>query len=90
MISLCREFDPDLILLDLHMPGMSGQELQRHLRSSARSIPMIFITAFPDKKTRDRVLAAGALAFFEKPFDCKQLLGVLGKASARESDGTQD
>lgn len=58
---------PDCIITDLQMPQMSGDELQARLVGAGQSIPMIFVTAFPDEAVRDRVMAAGAIAFLEKP-----------------------
>jgi FixJ family two-component response regulator len=70
------------IICDLQMPGMSGQELQRHLIEEGRQPPMIFITAFPEPRIREYVLAKGALAFLEKPFDGSKLVGLIRDAMA--------
>jgi DNA-binding response OmpR family regulator len=51
------------------MPGMSGVQLQDHLRAGGYDVPFIFFTAFPDEKTRARALAAGAVCYLTKPFD---------------------
>jgi FixJ family two-component response regulator len=59
---------------------MSGQELQRRLIAEGRHVPMIFITAFPKKRIRESVLARGALAFLEKPFDGGQLVSLICRA----------
>jgi FixJ family two-component response regulator len=58
---------PDCIITDLQMPQMSGDELQARLVAAGQSIPMIFVTAFPNEAVRNRVMAAGAIAFLEKP-----------------------
>lgn len=77
------------LITDVQMPGMSGPELQRHLLAQGRVLPIIFITAFPEKNTRARVTAAGAVAYLEKPFDGATLLSFLqsamppGEANAR-------
>ena len=65
------------VITDIQMPGMNGEELQRHLRAQGRRTPMIFITAFPEKRTCSRLEAGGALAVLEKPFDSKILVRVL-------------
>jgi FixJ family two-component response regulator len=70
------------IICDLQMPGMSGQDLQRHLIAEGRQTPMIFITAFPEPRIREYVLAKGALAFLEKPFDGSRLVGLIRDAVA--------
>jgi FixJ family two-component response regulator len=70
------------LITDLQMPGTSGQELQSHLLAKGRAPPMIFITAFPEKNVRERVLAKGALAFLEKPLDSEMLIGLVQNALA--------
>ena len=57
------------LILDVHMPNMSGIELQDHLSSLGFDIPIIFITAYPDEAIKARVLGAGAVAFLRKPFE---------------------
>lgn len=68
------------LILDVDMPGMTGPELQRELRSRACRIPVIFITAHRDERLRERVLADGAVAFFPKPFDEDRLLDEINAA----------
>jgi FixJ family two-component response regulator len=70
------------LITDLQMPGTSGQDLQSHLLAKGRAPPMIFITAFPEKNVRERVLAKGALAFLEKPLDSEMLIGLVQNALA--------
>jgi FixJ family two-component response regulator len=68
------------LITDLQMPGMSGQDLQRRLLAEGRRIPIIFITAFPENRVRESVMAKGALAFLEKPFDCGRLVTLIQRA----------
>jgi FixJ family two-component response regulator len=56
------------------MPGMSGVQLQDHLRAQGYPVPFIFFTAFPDEKTRTQALAAGAICYLTKPFDGGSLI----------------
>ena len=67
---------PELILLDIRMPGMDGLEVCRRLTSSDRSqgIPVIFITAANDVEDRVNGLAAGAVDYISKPFQREELL----------------
>ena len=59
---------PDVVLVDLKMPGMHGDELLAHIRRTNPSTKVIIITAYNDGgKTRDRLLALGAFAHFDKP-----------------------
>ena len=83
--------DPDeaaCLITDLQMPGISGQDLQRRLLVEGRTLPIIFITAFPEKRVRESVLARGALAFLEKPFDCGHLVTLIQRAMT--SDGVAE
>jgi FixJ family two-component response regulator len=57
------------LITDVQMPGMNGLELQRELLAQGHRMPIIFITAFPEKTIQARAAAAGAVAFLEKPFD---------------------
>ncbi len=57
------------IVSDVHMPGMSGLDLQDQLRANGNTVPMVFITGFPEEHLRVRAEAGGALGFLPKPFD---------------------
>jgi FixJ family two-component response regulator len=57
------------LITDQQLPGLSGTELQKLLRSEGYETPVIFITAFPETKVRDRALGAGAIAYLTKPFE---------------------
>jgi FixJ family two-component response regulator len=70
------------VICDLQMPGMSGQDLQRHMCKQGRRVPMIFITAYPEPRIRDGVMNKGALAFLEKPFDGGKLISLIRHAVA--------
>lgn len=67
---------PDIILLDVLMPGMSGFELVERLKSDPRTenIPVIMITALEDRESRLRALGMGAEEFLTKPVDRAELL----------------
>jgi two-component system, LuxR family, response regulator FixJ len=69
--------ETDCIVLDVHLEGMSGLELQAVLAAQKKSIPIIFVTAMDDPVARQSALDAGAAAFLEKPFDDYSLLEVL-------------
>jgi len=68
------------VITDLHMPGMSGLDLQKQLIAGGRRTPIIFMTAFYDEMVRKTVLDAGALGFLKKPFGGEDLIECLGKA----------
>src|SRR5712671_1305680 len=67
----------DCIVLDVRMPGMSGPDLQRRLRETNGSHPIIFITGHADDLVRERVLNEGAVACLSKPFSDEELLGAI-------------
>lgn len=66
---------PDLMLLDVMMPGMDGFEVCRHLRANPRlaELPIVMVTALDDRDSRLRGLEAGADDFMSKPFDRAEL-----------------
>jgi FixJ family two-component response regulator len=59
------------------MPGIDGLELQRRLINRGRSIPVIFITAYPKELVRKRALAAGAVCFLAKPYNAQTLIDCI-------------
>jgi len=69
------EANPDLILLDVMMPGMDGFEVCRHLKQDeqTRLIPVVFITALNDRRSRIMGIEAGGDDFLTKPFDRLEL-----------------
>jgi FixJ family two-component response regulator len=62
------------LIVDVCLPGLTGLELQRHLLSSQRRIPILFFSAQADEEARTRALEAGALDFLSKPADVDRLL----------------
>ncbi len=72
-LQLCLSKQPDLVLLDVVMPGMDGFEVCRRLKEdeATRDIPVIFVTAQNDDATETRGLDAGAVDFISKPINPK-------------------
>lgn len=68
------------LVLDIHLPGMSGIELRRRLMAAGSKLPVIFITGRDDKATHGEALAAGCVAFLQKPFDPCRLTDALQQA----------
>lgn len=68
---LCRRMQPDLVLLDLHMPEVGGLELLRRLPAETRGVPLpiLVLTADTTREARRAALGAGARDFVTKPFD---------------------
>jgi len=68
------------MIADVQMPGMTGLELYDRLSASAKPIPTVLITAYPDDGARERALAAGVVGYLSKPFDEQDLLGCVRSA----------
>jgi len=72
--------DTNCLVLDVAMPGMSGPDLQRELKTREQSIPIVFITAARDASVRTRLLAQGAVECLFKPFEAADLVQALNAA----------
>ncbi|MFH0823605.1 MAG: SpoIIE family protein phosphatase [Pseudomonadota bacterium] len=74
-IQLAATHKPDLVLLDIEMPGMDGFETLEKLRGGVidLSVPVIFITAREDSESREKGLEAGAVDYLTKPYDKQEL-----------------
>jgi two-component system, sensor histidine kinase len=79
-----RTQQPDLVLLDLSLPGGNGVVVMQRLRSiaSLESVPVIVISAHDGVEPERQALAAGARAFVPKPFDHSRLLDEIQRALA--------
>ncbi len=67
---------PDLIITDLDMPNLNGEEFIGHLRKSGyyKDVPFIIITGYNDKEQKTRIMKLGIHDYFVKPFNPKDLL----------------
>jgi CheY-like chemotaxis protein/signal transduction histidine kinase len=74
-LRLAEEFRPDLILLDVQMPGWDGFEVCQRLRATPllAAVPILFLTGLDDRESRLRGLTSGADDFLTKPFDPVEL-----------------
>ena len=75
--------DADCLILDVHLPGRSGLEIQSALRAANQNVPIVFVTAFDDDQVRKQALENGAMEFLRKPLDVKRLLECIHHAVAR-------
>ena len=85
-LALARAQPPDLVLMDVQLPGMNGVEALGRLRTDplTTDIPVVALTAFAMKDDRDLLLAVGFDAYLEKPLNVRefpsQVAAVLGRA----------
>jgi signal transduction histidine kinase/ActR/RegA family two-component response regulator len=78
-IELAREHQPDLVLLDLHLPDLPGDEVLRRLRAepATAQTPVVVVSADATERQKKRLLDAGAQAYLTKPLDIRELLAVV-------------
>ena len=68
------------LVLDLRMPEIDGLELQKRLNAAAYTVPIIFISAHADPRSRRSAMEAGAVDFFCKPFEANAFLSAIRTA----------
>jgi two-component system cell cycle response regulator DivK len=85
-LNLARQYLPDLILLDIQLPDLTGTEVAHRLKSDGRTqaIPIIAVTAFAMSGDRERILESGCDEYISKPFSLQALLALV----ERYIDGT--
>jgi RNA polymerase sigma factor (sigma-70 family) len=81
---------PGCLVLDVHMPGFTGTELQTHLSASGNSLPIVFLTGQGDIPTSVQAIKAGADDFLTKPVPKKVLLDSIERAISRHEKQRQD
>jgi len=69
--------DKDILILDMHMPGMNGCDLLEYLANKEMFIPVIIITAFDDPASRECAKRYGAIAYLRKPVDGEALIDLV-------------
>ena len=77
--------EPDLALLDITMPGMTGLELARHL-NELTSVPFMFLSAIGDTDSAKQAAAYGAVGYVVKPVDAEQLMAAFEAGLARADE----
>jgi FixJ family two-component response regulator len=73
------------VITDVHMPVMSGLELQARVTGEGHGVPFVFITAFPNEQIRARALKGGAACFLNKPFTEAELVAGIRSALRHRS-----
>ena len=72
--------ETDCLILDVHLPGRSGLQLQQELHAAGKRVPIVFVTAYEDEQSRNQAIQTGAVEFLQKPLDNDRLLKVIRKA----------
>ena len=78
-----RERQPDCLVLDLQMPGLTGLEVQRALMAAGVRFPTIIITAHDEPEARARCISAGVAAYLCKPLHDEMLLDAIANVMGR-------
>jgi FixJ family two-component response regulator len=79
------ESEPIGLLLDVHLGGMSGLDLQRRLKDEGSTLPIIIITAFDDARSRQQAERLGCVAYLRKPCAAETILTLLRGLSERDA-----
>lgn len=78
-VELASKYDPDLILMDISMPGMDGHEATRLIRESGSRIPIIAVTAYAFSSDKEQIMDEGFNAYISKPINEEELLAAMEK-----------
>ena len=73
----CFRGSPSCLILDIHLPGMSGFDLQKQLIKSRSLIPVVFITGHDRPRMEDEAMELGGVAYLRKPFEEQCLLAAI-------------
>ena len=82
-LSICEQFQPDIVLSDIRMRGMNGIEMCTELHKKFPDCQMIFISGYSDKEYLKGAISLGAVSYVEKPVDPLELESALGEAAVR-------
>jgi len=85
-IDAYRPGGPACLVLDVRLPGMSGLELQDYLTQKGIEIPIVFVTGHGDVPTAVSAIKGGAVDFIQKPFSYRDVLAIIKRAFARDSE----
>ena len=86
-LELCRQLDPDLVLMDVRMPEMDGLSATRAIKEEMPSITVLLVTAFESEDYLREAASAGAAGYILKDADRRQLLEAVRKALGQRDEG---
>ena len=81
--------DPDCLILDIRMPGLTGPDLRDRLQEMGRHIPIVFITAHSEDVVSKGGFRANGVDVLRKPFGDQELLGAIARAVRKPDPGKQ-
>jgi DNA-binding response OmpR family regulator len=84
-LQLIQDEVPDVVILDLNMPGMHGIEVLRHIKRDSPQIQVIILTAHGSQKERELGLQLGAYEQLQKPVQIEDLIKIMKEAHERKS-----
>jgi AmiR/NasT family two-component response regulator len=84
-VQVCSQVCPDLILMDIRMPGISGLEAIQRIHASV-DVPVIFLSAYDDDETVKNAVKQGSIGYLVKPVEVNQVVPEIRVALARASD----
>ena len=92
MLELARQHRPDLILMDIQLPDITGMEATRRLKGDeqTRRIPVIAVTAFAMGGDRGMILESGCDDYVAKPLNVLEFLNLVARYTGREQDDRTD
>lgn len=84
-VAVLESEDPEVLLLDIRLPGIDGWEVLSQLRQSGRleRMPVIMVSAHSTPSTSERAISEGCSGYLTKPFDSEELLAMLSRVSDR-------
>ena len=88
-LTLARELTPDVVLMDIEMPGMDGITATVALLRMVPKTRVVILSIQDDAQTRERALAAGAVAFVEKRGSTDALLSAIRQAAGQSGKGSE-
>lgn len=87
-VQVCQQQRPDLIVMDIRMPGISGIEAVQRIHASVE-VPVIFLSAYDDAEIVEQAIGQGGMGYLVKPVEVHQLIPVIRAALARATDLSQ-
>lgn len=89
-LNVIREFGPDVVVLDIMMPGVDGLEVLRRLRASGNDVPILFLTAKDGVDDRVEAITSGGDDYVTKPFHLREVVARVRGMARRRIGATSD